>query len=766
MANNFSTDPSCKALWLFKPGALTADSINGNTLSWIGGTPTSDTTNYEDALGAGIIFSAAPLYASIADANLCSGFPLKSGDTTQQATFRFWVYFPSLPGAYSWLFWKCTGGGPSGIVLQTGSSGSALQFLWGYGSGNSSETVNLNGSIIAGHSYVFTIIIDGVNKILNIFIYDETAGTRAVTFYNASNALQVNSSPFQFGPVASTWCQVIAFNRLLNLQEITNINGQTYTGAYAPASPGNVFTGNANIQAVWDFEAGAALTTDSSPASGGAGANGLSTGGTAPTADPFGVEQGAVAAYINGGYFQIADSALSAHFPLKSTCTDNKVAICGWVIPQSLPGGGGGNCAWIWSKSFMSGGGNGYQLGLFINNLGHLIFSDGTIYNANQGGVNYDTGFILSPCGIYHIACVIDIANKLLTVRFYNQATGTASDYSTSVGAINISTSSGGSFRIGTDSGYNISPYTGWLDEMVVANALLSDATIDAIREQTYRYTQTWQLTTAISVASAVSSPTLGFLWKLITAIGVASAVSSPALGVTRPLGTAIQITSATSNTVTLVCGLVLTTAIQITSATSNTVTLVCGLVLTTAIQVYSATGGPILAVIRRLSSALAVGTSTSTPLIAVTRPFSTAIAASSTTSTPNLTVSKPLSTTISVTSAVSSPVLDVIRPQTTAIQVQSQTSIPILNVIKSLVTAIGVATSTSTPLLAVIRNLATAIQVTSSTSAPWIATGYIYLKTNIQVVSQTSTVDLGVILVPPTVIYVDFRDQRVAVAL
>jgi hypothetical protein len=118
------------------------------------------------------------------------------------------------------------------------------------------------------------------------------------------------------------------------------------------------------------------------------------------------------------------------------------------------------------------------------------------------------------------------------------------------------------------------------------------------------------------------------------------------------------------------------------------------------------------------------------------------------------------------VTSAVSSPVLDVIRPQTTAIQVQSQTSIPILNVIKSLVTAIGVATSTSTPLLAVIRKLATAIQVTSYTSNPWMATGYVYLKTNIQVVSQTSTVDLGVILVPPTVIYVDFRDQRVAVAL
>jgi len=745
MANNFTTDSSCKALWDFESGALGTDSIDSNTLNLVN-SPTANTTNYKQG-AASIQLNGSNQLGYIHDGTLVTnGFPLNSGDTVKKISVCCWFYWT---GSWYQTIWSKSAynANKTSIWLDTGAGG--LRIIWGNG-GSSVQTIGTGLGISSNTWYHVTVIADGVNQILHVLLYNAT--TQGYTYFTTtpSAAMGVCNADWTVGSggiygtssdgqyFTGEIDEMVVFNRLLNINEVLQIIAQTYTGPWSAPSPGNNFAGNANIQAVWDFESISSTTPDSSPVAGGNGANTLTTEtySNAPIADPFGVQQGSDAAYLNLGYFQIADSALSAHFPLKSTCTDNQATICGWVIPTVLPTGS--NVCWIWSKVLSAG-----IIGLFINSSGHLIFSDGTSYGGATGAVNYDTGLVVSVFGIYHVACVIDITNKTLKVRLYNAASGTASDFSTSIGAISLS--GGGNFMLGVCAGYtNQQFFYGWLDEFVVANALLSDATIDSIREQTYRYTQIWQLTTAISITSAVSTPTLGLLWKLTAAISVASAVSSPVLGVTRSLSTAIQVTS----------------------ATSNTVTLVCALVLTTAIQVYSATGGPILAVIRRLSSALAIGTSTGSPLIAVTRPFSTAIAASSTTSTPNLTVSKPLSTAISVTSAVSSPVLDVIRPQTTAIQVQSQTSIPILNVIKSLVTAIGVATSTSTPLLAVIRKLATAIQVTSYTSNPWMATGYVYLKTNIQVVSQTSTVDLGVILVPPTVIYVDFRDQRVAVAL
>ena len=47
MANDFSSDTDCKALWNFENGALTTDSKGGNTLSIGGNTPSADTVNYK-----------------------------------------------------------------------------------------------------------------------------------------------------------------------------------------------------------------------------------------------------------------------------------------------------------------------------------------------------------------------------------------------------------------------------------------------------------------------------------------------------------------------------------------------------------------------------------------------------------------------------------------------------------------------------------------------------------------------------------------------
>ena len=80
MANDFSGDSSCKALWRFESGALTTDSKSTNTLTNNGGI--EETTNHMEGSCAVAIASGSSQYLNIPNANLVSGFPLKSDDTT------------------------------------------------------------------------------------------------------------------------------------------------------------------------------------------------------------------------------------------------------------------------------------------------------------------------------------------------------------------------------------------------------------------------------------------------------------------------------------------------------------------------------------------------------------------------------------------------------------------------------------------------------------------------------------------------------------
>jgi hypothetical protein len=88
MANNFTYDTTCKALWRFESGDLTADSKGNNTLTNSGGT--SDVTIPKEGSGCLDLESSSSQYLSITDANLDNGFPLKYGDTTKEISVAFW----------------------------------------------------------------------------------------------------------------------------------------------------------------------------------------------------------------------------------------------------------------------------------------------------------------------------------------------------------------------------------------------------------------------------------------------------------------------------------------------------------------------------------------------------------------------------------------------------------------------------------------------------------------------------------------------------
>ncbi len=89
-----------KALWSLDNGALTTDSIGTNTLT-DNNTVGTDTVNYKEGDASADFESSNSEYLSITDANLDSGFPLKSGES---GTFSvtFW-YKAESQGAYRGL---------------------------------------------------------------------------------------------------------------------------------------------------------------------------------------------------------------------------------------------------------------------------------------------------------------------------------------------------------------------------------------------------------------------------------------------------------------------------------------------------------------------------------------------------------------------------------------------------------------------------------------------------------------------------------------
>ena len=89
MANDFSGDTNCVALYRFENGALTTDTKGTNTLNVSGGSPEADTVNYQEGSASCLFDAAAHDAFSIADGSLDAGFPLKDGDAVGDISVCF-----------------------------------------------------------------------------------------------------------------------------------------------------------------------------------------------------------------------------------------------------------------------------------------------------------------------------------------------------------------------------------------------------------------------------------------------------------------------------------------------------------------------------------------------------------------------------------------------------------------------------------------------------------------------------------------------------
>ena len=244
MANNFTTDPTCRALWDFPSGAdFLNDSIGGQTLTNTDGV-TEATVSFGPGTSA-LFTNSLDNWLSILNASLNSGFPLKSGDAVQKATFCFW-FAPTTIYIYADIFSIGVSSTAGIIISPTGYLGNAY-VQWGTGSAN--QQFQLSGPIVAGHVYHCAIVVDGINQVFKVRIYDETTSS---LFYDGTFSptlpLALGTAPFDIGGNEGggltndgNIAEFVAFNRLLSNAEIDEIRGGTYT--YQGTYPINCTTG-------------------------------------------------------------------------------------------------------------------------------------------------------------------------------------------------------------------------------------------------------------------------------------------------------------------------------------------------------------------------------------------------------------------------------------------------------------------------------------------------------------------------------------------
>ena len=242
MANDF-TDPRCKALWRFESGALTTDSKGTNTLT-NNNVVTVDNTNFWEGAGSALFTNASQNRLSIADALLDTGFPLKYGDSVKKATFCFWLQ-PTVLGNNYCVFAKSWNSGSPANNFALLINGPFLTPYIGWYNGVSVEFFNFPSSLIANHVYHIAVLVDGVNKVLKVRIWDATVSTVNNYLFYPSGTLALSTGELSIGGDPTAGEQIdgnidefVVFNDLLTDAEIDDIRNGTYV-----AGPEFAYTG-------------------------------------------------------------------------------------------------------------------------------------------------------------------------------------------------------------------------------------------------------------------------------------------------------------------------------------------------------------------------------------------------------------------------------------------------------------------------------------------------------------------------------------------
>jgi hypothetical protein len=480
MANDFSTDADCKALWKFESGALTADSKGTNTLS-TGGTPAEDTGDFQEGAGCVDLEAGESDYLSIADANLNVGFPLKNGDATKKISVASWFKLESTPANCAlWSKYNTTANSRSlGVNIPSG----ALNIINGYNDGANGEAIVPGYNFSAGIWYHLTVIVDGANSIWQVYVWDDTNQTSFVKNGELPHATNVENAAWVIGQLASLNAgyyfdgkidELAVFSRLLNYLEVNAIREGTYNGPISLT--GNDFSGDPHCMALYRFESGA-LAVDSKDS------ETLSEiGSPGPVADVVYFREG-ISSYKadgNSNFFRI-DADLSSGFPFKLGTSNLKLSIAVWVRPTVIPGLGDYDniCAKWYAFSPYN-----YSFKLYLTN-GLLYFGIG--YSTGNNAEYTQICTLNQSNRFYHIGLALNGITGAWVARVWDELGEIANTYSGTLSNVPVRADAG-SFAIAAEGVPSVwgNKFNGQIDELVVFNDLLTADEFDQIRQRIY----------------------------------------------------------------------------------------------------------------------------------------------------------------------------------------------------------------------------------------------------------------------------------------
>jgi len=479
MANDFTKDLSCYALYRMETGALTADSISINTLTSTG-TITASSDHQEG--GYSVYFNGSAAALHISDANLVSEFPLRSDDATKIISCSLWFKLKTgmTSGDRRLLLGKFDGYGGARrtfALFTTNISGTYyLQMVKGYGTGTAEEVTTLFAFNLAQWYHLGVSYKDSTKAWTARLWNGSTASSNGGT---CANALVLSSycdfnigghkyNLLDYGYVPDGYLdEVTISNRILTDGEFDQIR----QGIYAHVSVVNNFSGDSTCKAVYDFELGA-LTTDSK------GSNTLTESSGSGTASSF-KKQGRYSSYhISNKGFWRENSDLSSYFPLKNgdsikifSCT------CWFHLTASNT-----SILTILAKATETLNQLSIKIGYIkIGSKYYVRFCqshDGTIWNTVDM-------FEINLNQWYHLGFCYKDSDRSYFARLWNGSTA-SNESGNCAGSIYIGTGAlgVGCVREGTTNATQF--MFGYLDEVVFLNSAIDATAIDQIRQQIY----------------------------------------------------------------------------------------------------------------------------------------------------------------------------------------------------------------------------------------------------------------------------------------
>jgi hypothetical protein len=197
MANDFSLDPHCIALWCFESGALTTDSKGTNTLTNSGAD--EDTTNYWEGSCAASFVHANGDFMYIEEADFDAGFPLAIGDYDKRMSMAFILKYNSVSGGalqYFVMNYNASSDTSRFMVLEYDDE---LIISHGYNNSGDWEDFATGLTLVSGHIYYIGIAHDGgTGKHVLVRVYDATAAAAYTYEHDWTNETYIGATESRF----------------------------------------------------------------------------------------------------------------------------------------------------------------------------------------------------------------------------------------------------------------------------------------------------------------------------------------------------------------------------------------------------------------------------------------------------------------------------------------------------------------------------------------------------------------------------------------